>query len=135
MIKKGNSMISIPIMLIISIFIVIYLSMYIINTITPFIYYQKLNRICEKYMFVIEKFGNLTSIERNLLEEEIKNSGFDISKIIILLPDSNKLYGELITFEISYRLILKVPDLSQGKYSLKERETIIHVKKNSFSKI
>lgn len=135
MIKKGNSIVSIPIMLIISIFIIIYLGIYIINIIIPFIYHQKLNIICEKYMFVIEKFGYLTNTEKNLLEDEIKDSGFDISKITIKLPDTSKTYGELITFEISYRLILKIPDLSDGKYKLKERETIICIKKNSFSKI
>jgi len=133
--KKGNSMITIPFLLVISVFMIIILGTYIINSIIPFIYHQKLTTFANKYMFVIEKFGYLTEEEKNLLIEELNNSGFDISKITLKYPNELKSYGELIEFEIDYILVLKTPIISGGVYNSIEKETILTVRKNSFSKI
>jgi hypothetical protein len=91
--------------------------------------------LANKYMFVIEKFGYLTNEEKNSLLEELNNSGFDISQINLKYPSGLKQYGELIEFEIDYKLTLKNPIIEDGTYKLKEKETILKVKKNSFSKI
>lgn len=134
-VKCGNSIVVVPLILIISIFMIIIIGTYIMNSILPFIYHQKLMTLANKYMFVIEKFGYLTNEEKNLLLEELNNSGFDISQINLKYPSGLKQYGELIEFEIDYKLTLKNPIIEDGTYKLKEKETILKVKKNSFSKI
>ncbi|MDD2376870.1 MAG: hypothetical protein PHD15_05485 [Clostridia bacterium] len=133
--KNGNSVITIPIVLVISIFMIIIIGTYIINSIIPFIYHQKLITLANKYMFVIEKFGYLTEEEKKLLEYDLNDSGFNISKITLKYPNELKKYGELIEFEIDYILVLKTPTISNGTYNLIEKETILKVRKNSFSKI
>jgi len=133
--KNGNSAVTVPIILVISIFMIIIIGTYIINSIIPFIYHQKLITLANKYMFVIEKFGYLTDEEKNLLESELNDSGFDISRITLKYPNELKNYGELIEFEIDYILVLKTPTIVDGTYNLIEKETILKVRKNSFSKI
>lgn len=133
--RRGNSIITIPFLLVISMFMIILLGTYIINSIIPFIYHQKLITIANKYMFVIEKFGYLTIEEKNSLNKELNDSGFDLSKITLIYPDELRSYGELIEFEIDYILVLKTPTVSSGTYNLKNKETILKIRKNSFSKI
>lgn len=133
--KKGSSIITVPITLVISIFMIIIIGMYMINSIIPFIYHEKLAVVANKYMFVIEKFGYLTEEEKNMLYKELSNSGFDVSKISLKYPSELKKYGELIELEIEYKLELKTPMIKDGKYMLIKRETILKIRKNSFSKV
>jgi lipopolysaccharide/colanic/teichoic acid biosynthesis glycosyltransferase len=133
--KRGYSLVAIPFLLVISILMIIIIGSNIINSIIPFIYHQKLITISNKYMFVIEKFGYLTDEEKNLLITELNDSGFDTSKIALKYPNELKKYGELIEFEIDYILVLETPAISGGTYGTIEKETILKVKKNSFSKI
>jgi lipopolysaccharide/colanic/teichoic acid biosynthesis glycosyltransferase len=128
-------MVTIPFLLIVSVFMIIIIGTYMMNSIIPFIYHQKLITIANKYMFVIEKFGYLTEEEKSLLNNELITSGFDISKISLKYPSELKEYGQLIELEIDYILVLKTPIISNGTYGSIEKETILKVKKNSFSKI
>jgi lipopolysaccharide/colanic/teichoic acid biosynthesis glycosyltransferase len=128
-------MVTIPFLLIVSVFMIIIIGTYMMNSIIPFIYHQKLITIANKYMFVIEKFGYLTEEEKSLLNNELITSGFDISKISLKYPSELKEYGQLIELEIDYTLVLKTPIISNGTYGSIEKETILKVKKNSFSKI
>jgi lipopolysaccharide/colanic/teichoic acid biosynthesis glycosyltransferase len=128
-------MVTIPFLLIVSVFMIIIIGTYMMNSIIPFIYHQKLITIANKYMFVIEKFGYLTEEEKSLLNNELITSGFDISKISLKYPNELKEYGQLIELEIDYILVLKMPTISNGTYGSIEKETILKVKKNSFSKI
>lgn len=133
--RKGSSIITIPIVLVISILTIIIIGMYIINSILPFIYHQKLTLIANKYMFVIEKFGYLTNEEKDSLKSELQNTGFSLNNITLKYPDQLKSYGELIEFEIGYKLVIKTPIIDENGYNVKEKETILTVRKNSFSKI
>lgn len=133
--NKGNSVITIPILMIICLFIIIVIGVNIVNSIIPFIYHQKLMTIANKYMFVIEKFGYLTDEEKSLLVKELNESGFESTKVSLKYPNELKGYGELIEFEIRYILITKSPIIKNGKYEFEEKETILTVRKNSFSKI
>ena len=133
--RKGSNIITIPIVLVISILTIIIIGMYIINSILPFIYHQKLTLIANKYMFVIEKFGYLTNEEKDSLKNELQNTGFSLSNITLKYPDQLKSYGELIEFEIGYKLVIKTPIIDENGYNVKEKETILTVRKNSFSKI
>ncbi|MEG1141230.1 MAG: hypothetical protein RSE41_02025 [Clostridia bacterium] len=132
--KKGSSIVIMPIILIICITSIIYISMYILNSFMPFMYHQKLNAISDKYMFVIEKYGYLTDLEKDRLISELSNSGFDINKIEIKSPNNTKKYGELINFEIKYTYLSNLPVINK-KLENKQKETVIRIIKNSFSKI
>ncbi|MDF2865831.1 MAG: hypothetical protein K0R72_649 [Clostridia bacterium] len=133
--KRGNSIIAVPFLLVISIFMIIIIGTYIINSIIPFIYHQKLITIANKYMFVIEKSGYLTDNEKEQLNKELLDSGFEVSKMKLKYPNEIKQYGEFIEFEMEYILVLKTPIIVKGKYDLIAKETILKVRKNSFSKI
>lgn len=133
--KSGNSIIAIPLLLVICVFVIILIGTNIVNSLIPFIYHQKLLTIANKYMFVIEKFGYLTEEEKNLLMQELNACGFDISRVVLKYPSEIKAYGELIEFEIRYDLFMKSPTFANGTYGMKEKETILTVRKNSFSKI
>lgn len=133
--RKGSGIITVPILLVISILTIIIIGMYIINSILPFIYHQKLTLIANKYMFVIEKFGYLTNEEKDSLKNELQNAGFNLSNITLKYPNQLKSYGELIEFEIGYKLVIKTPIVDENGYNIKEKETILTVRKNSFSKI
>lgn len=133
--KKGNSIVTMPLLLVICVFIIIVIGTNILNSLIPFIYHQKLMTIANKYMFVIEKFGYLTEEEKNYLVQELGDSGFEITKITLKYPTEIKSYGELVEFEIKYSLITKSPIIKNGTYGMHEKETILTIRKNSFSKI
>lgn len=133
--KKGNTLLATPIIVLFSIIIIISLGMFFINAIKPFILYEKLNDISNKYMFVIERFGYLTLAEKNNLEKELKNSGFDLTNINIVYPEKQKTYGEVLEFIITYKFDLKFPNLINNQIFNNDKVIDIVVKKHSFSKV
>lgn len=132
--KKGNSVLTFPIMLLTSSMFIVIVGVYIINLIIPFLWYEKLNSTSQKYMFVIEKYGYLTEIEKLSLLTDLENQGFDISYIEIIAPNIIKNYGELIEFKIKYKLKQKIPVMLKGKVNLDEKDIDIVIKKYSYSK-
>lgn len=52
--KTGNATMTIT--LIMSLGFILVLAIYVLNTILPFIWYQKLQTVANKYVYVIEKF-------------------------------------------------------------------------------
>lgn len=52
--KTGN--VTMAITLIMSLGFILILTIYVLNTILPFIWYQKLQTVANKYVYVIEKF-------------------------------------------------------------------------------
>lgn len=133
--KKGNTMISTSIILVVSIIFIMVLSISFIGMIKPFIMYEKLNKISQKYMFVVEKFGYLTSNEKNLLIEELEEDGFKKENLIINAPGNLKSYGELINFEISYKMEYQTIKFYNGKLLLENKDIILKSKNYSYSKI
>lgn len=129
--KKGNTAVTYPLILFISIMFIIMISVFFINSIFPFIWYQKLNLIAQKYMFVIEKFGYLTDLEKNTLINDLVSQGFDISKIEIYAPSSKKSYGELLEFKIKYEYNYK----NVNGLNLEDKTIDMFVLKSSYSKI
>ena len=126
--KKGNSLVIAPITIIVGVFIIIAVSIYLINSFIPFIYYEKINNISDKYIFVIEKFGYLTKDEYNSLILELKESGININNIIITYPKDKKNYGELLTLEIKY-------NFEKDIFLMNNSNTMITIRKNCYSKI
>ena len=133
--KKGNSLIVTPIVVTISIIGVLLIGMILVNVIKPFVWQQKLNKISNKYMFVIEKYGYLTSKEKDNMLSELSNSGFNINDIFINVPTSGKSYGELINFKIEYKTYYESIKFYDGKISIEKKPITINVNKNSYSKI
>ncbi|MEG0872741.1 MAG: hypothetical protein RSE00_02015 [Clostridia bacterium] len=132
--KKGESAITMPLILIISVIFIVVIGVYIINCIIPFLWYEKLNSISQKYMFVIEKYGYLTVEEKENLVKDLNNRGFNTENIQIDAPNNIKEYGELLEFSIRYKLVIKTPTISNNILNSKEKQIYITVKKNSFCK-
>lgn len=130
--KKGSS--SLEAMIIFTIIIIALFSIFVfmVNSIMPLIYYQKIDNIATKYMFVIEKFGYLTSDEKDMMVNELKEAGLDETKIDLVYPSYRAAYGQLVELGIKYRYVYKFAVLGG---LIKNKETIISVKKNSFSKV
>jgi len=57
--KKGYFAIITPIVVLLCAIFILFLTVFIINVIKPFILYEKLDSIANKYMFVIERYGYL----------------------------------------------------------------------------
>ena len=129
--KKGNTFATYPLVLFISIFFIIMIGVFCINSVIPFIWYQKLNSITQKYMFVVEKFGYLTNLEKANLINDLNMQGFNTSNVKIVSPSSKKSYGELIEFKITY--IYNYKNISGLK--LKDNSIKMVVEKSSYSKV
>lgn len=132
--KRGNTLISISIILVISVIIIIAIGVFMINSITPFIWYEKLNNISLKYMFVIEKYGYLTDCEKAMLLSDLKNSGFDITQINIIYPTQKKNYGDLIEFSIKYNFIENSFNFNNSKIQIIKKVVPLEIKKYSYCK-
>lgn len=130
--KKGQSAITTPIILLVSIAILVIMTVYCINMIMPFVWYQKMQLIATKYMYIIDKYGYLTTKELNLMKEEMKESGFDTNGLKITAPLQKKEYGKIIELKIEYRLKQKIPLLNSN---IIQREIPLIIKKYSYSKV
>ena len=129
--KKGQSIITTPLILLFSVAILIIITMYCINMIMPFIWYQKMQLIANKYMYIIDKYGYLTNKELDLMKEEMKKSGFDTNMLNITAPLQRKGYGKLIEMKVEYRLRQKIVLLD----NVINREIPLVVTKYSYSKV
>ncbi len=133
--KRGNTIVVTPIIVIICIVAIIIVGMTLMNSLMPLIFQQKLNKISEKYMFVIEKFGYLTENERKNLLNDLENNGFEKDNIVISVPNYKKTYGELIEFNILYKAKYKSIGFNGGRIEINYKTIDIGVKKCSYSKI
>ena len=133
--QRGSSTITMPITLIVGVIAIVSVIMVAIQSFIPFIYYQKLDNVATKYVFVIEKFGYLTASEKDSLLRDLEKQGINTKNISLIYPSSKKEYGSLIEFEINYLYKYKVPEIINRKLKINEKETVVSVKKNSFSKI
>ena len=130
--KKGQSVITTPIIVLFSIALLVIMTVYCINMIMPFVWYQKMQFIATKYMYIIDKYGYLTTKELNLMKEEMKESGFDMNMLKITAPLQKKEYGKLIELKIEYSLKQKIPLLNSN---IMQREIPLIIKKYSYSKV
>lgn len=132
--KKGSTIISTSIILVVSIIVLLCIGVFIINSITPFIWYEKLNNIALKYMFVIEKYGYLTDAEKNTLINDMKSEGFDISEVDLKYPSEQKAYGELLQFSVKYNLKINLPTFSNGIVGIQNKTIPLSINKSSYCK-
>ncbi|MCX8075069.1 MAG: hypothetical protein N2749_05735 [Clostridia bacterium] len=133
--KKGNTVISLVIIVILCVSFISIMGTYVVSNITPYIWYEKLNYLALKYMFIIERYGYLTVDEKQRLINDAKLIGFDIEKMKIVAPDTSKEYGELIEFTITYDIEQRLPLMEKGKIDFRNKLVHIVIRKNSYSKI
>ncbi len=133
--KRGSLSLTIPIVFVIVTVMLIIIFSFMVNTTLPLIYYEKIDNIATRYMFVIEKFGYLTTAEKNQMIDDLKNAGIDETKITLVYPKAKIGYGEPTELTINYSYSYKLPILGNNNSFTQNKETIISVKKNSFSKI
>lgn len=129
--KRGGTTVTYPLVLFISVISVIMIGIFFINLIVPFIWYQKLNSISQKYMFIIEKFGYLTDSEKSNLINELNSQGFDTNNVTVYAPNNKRSYGELIEFKIEYNYKYK----NINRFKLENKVINMVVLKSSYSKI
>lgn len=99
--------------------LLIYICIYLFNIMSVFVWYQKLNNIYTKYRLIVESYGNLTDLEEDKLYQDLKEEGFEISKIEATIPKKEKYYGEKVEFEIKYSVTI-----TKLKLLSKEQNTI-----------
>lgn len=127
-------MITYPIILLFSILFIMFVIISFINAISPMIWYQKLNMIAYKYEYIIEKYGYLTSQEKQNLLNDMKNEGFIIENVELNIPTVKKDYGEVIQFYIKYRCPKKSVIYSNNVFNKKIEYIDLVVNKVSYSK-
>ena len=107
--KKGNTIITTPLVIALGIVIVSTLIVFSVNILSPYIWYEKLSSTCIKYTFVMEEYGYLTNVEKNNLMAELRNQGFDTSMITINCTTRRQNYGSPIYLRINYAYKLELP--------------------------
>ena len=132
--SSGNSVLTLPFVIVISLTLIIIFGFFTINMILPFIWYEKLQHMSYKYMYVIEKYGYLTSSERASLIEELEEHGFDKNEIKIESPIEPAGYGNVIKFNIRYNYKQKLPSW-KGSFKMVTRIIPLNVNKTIISKI
>lgn len=130
--KKGETVITTPLVLLISIAFIMILTVFCINMITPFIWYQKIQLVANKYMYVIDRYGYLTSLELTQMKNELKSEGLDINSIKITAPTSKKTYGTLIELKIEYNAKQDIILLDNKSMT---RVVPLVIRKYSYSKV
>ncbi len=130
--KKGD--ISMTMTLIFSLVLLITITVNIINMLVPFIWYQKLENVANRYVYVVERFGYLTEDEEKELYEELKNDGFDIAKVDLVCPKARLTYGKQFEFSIKYTMSYNSLLVFDGVKN-EARNVLLHVKKYGYSKI
>ena len=130
--KRGDA--SQTLTLMISLGLLLILTIYILNLLTPFVWYQKLQNIANKYIYVVEKFGYLTDAEEKELYEELEKEGFNREDITLICPKQKLEYGTLFEFEICYNLKISY-SIIKGEMQNETRIISLHIKKYGYSKL
>lgn len=120
--------------LIVALAILVITIVYIINMLTPFVWYQKLQNIADKYVYIVERFGYLTEDEKEELYKELTSEGFDINNISLECPSGRLEYGEMFNFNLTYKLKLEYGMLTE-EIKRETKEVLLHVKKYGYSKM
>lgn len=132
--KQGNTVLTMPFVIIISFVTIIVFGIFAINMILPFVWYQKLQLISYKYVYVIEKYGYLTNSEKINLVEELAQKGFEKEEIKIESPSEAKGYGNIIEFNITYNYKQKLPSW-KGSFKMEIKNIPLNIRKVIISKV
>ena len=133
--ENGNSMIAIPIVVMIIFFIFTIFSVTFINILKPFVIYEKLSSTSLKYIFLMEEYGYLTSKEREKLKNDLVGKGLEKDKINLRATSEKQDYGEPLSLILSYDCPLTIPSFNNSIIpTLNKKDIEVKVTKYSFSK-
>ncbi len=134
--NKGSAVLTTPIVIAISLFLLALLTVFCVNYLMPFIWYEKLSSHSLKYIFVMEEYGYLTPDERNNLLNDVASAGFNTNEITINATNAPEEYGEPIFLDIYYNYKMALPVLDNGRLSAAKQENIVqmNIRKQSISK-
>lgn len=134
--NRGSAVITTPLVIAISLFFFSLLTVFCINFLMPFIWYEKLSSQSLKYIFVMEEYGYLTQEERNNITSELVSSGFDTDSISVSATEIPSDYGDPIYLDITYNYRINLPMLNSGSLSATNQSNIIqmNVRRQSVSK-
>lgn len=107
--KKANSIITVPIMLVFSIVVLCSIGVLLMNILKPYIMYEKLLSTTLRYMFVLEEYGYLTDDDLDLLIEDLVLQGFNREDILIEATQTIQEYGDTVYLSITYYYSLDLP--------------------------
>lgn len=131
--KKGSTVVTDMFIMVVSLLIITITTMFMVSILMPFIYYQKLQMTAQKYMYIVEKYGILTSLEISQMSKELENQGFQKDKLKISVPNNPLSYGDEILFEVKYVYNQKIPTLNGG-ITIKDKKIDLIVRKVSIVK-
>lgn len=132
--KEGNTVLTLPFVIVISFVIIVVFGIFTVNMILPFVWYQKLEHVSYKYTYIIEKYGYLSEKEKNSLLTELVDKGFDKDELEINSPTEPKGYGNIIEFSIKYNYKQKLPSW-KGSFEMITKNIPINVQKVIISKV
>lgn len=134
--NKGSAVLTTPIVIAISLFLLALLTVFCVNYLMPFIWYEKLSSQSLKYIFVMEEYGYLTPDERNNLLNDLAFAGFDANEVTINATNAPEEYGEPIFLDISYNYKIALPVLDNRRLSAVKQENTVqmNIRKQSISK-
>lgn len=132
--KRGNVAVY-PLIVVSSMLFIIAIFIQMYSVIEPLIWYEKLNTISSKYLFITEKYGYLNNSEREKLLNELSDSGFDINNIVINVPSIKQDYGKKINFEIMYKCKVNSLNFFNNTFSKNYKYIDIKIEKFSYSKV
>ena len=107
--KKGNSVITVPVMLVFAIVVLCSIGILLMNILKPYIMYEKLLSTTLRWMFVLEEYGYLTDDEIDLLIEELAMHGFNREDISVEATQTIQDYGDTVYLSITYNYSLDLP--------------------------
>ena len=107
--KKGNTVLTTPIIIAIGMMIVTGLIILAVQILIPYLWYEKLSSTCIKYIYIMEEFGYLTSQEAKTLKEDLKEQGFDPDKLNMKYTNYRKEYGDPIYLRLVYNYEMQLP--------------------------
>lgn len=133
--NKGNSIVTIPIVIAIIFFIFIIFSITFVNILKPFVVYEKLSSTSLKYIFIMEEYGYLTNREREKLANDLSEKGLEKERITVRATNEQKDYGDPISLILTYQCDIKVPSFNNSLVPSMETKNIeVKVSKYSFCK-
>lgn len=135
--KKGNSVITLPLLIAFATIAIGILSIFLINLIKPYIMYEKMLSTSLRYMFVLEEYGYLNENDEKLLINELQNQGFKKENIIIKATKDKKEYGESVYLSIEYRYNMNLPFFNDDSLIIRKqnKDIVMRVVKYGVCKI
>lgn len=134
--KTGNSIITLPIVLILSIIVICSVGVLLINILKPYIMYEKLLSTTLKYMFVLEEYGYLNKNDKESLINELEKQGFNKEYITIDATDTLQDYGDVVHLCIEYYYTIDFPLVKENTMYIENKPYtgIMRVNKYGVSK-